>query len=290
MGIDPAALPPDGRVAFARPGDTCVVGVTHGGVAFAPFVGQTYNLGHERLSFVQVLNDATGAEIATGYQADLDAGTVTFTDLAGYPALVKVVARTEVYRQIAEVRIDGKVKLTQPVGYAFPVGAVFSTALRQGDRFARVSRVYDQQSWNGVTWYDGVDPSNGEATATYNAKDYPIEVNNRGAITERWALRIRTGGTTFDVIGQHLGQIASGSINEDISPMNVAAGVPYMTVRAAGWGAGWGAGNVLFIDTVGAEAPIDCVRCTQPGSPVGIDDSCWIVQRGDVGREPESVF
>ncbi len=290
MGIDPAALPPDGRVAFARPGDTCVVGVTHGGAAFAPFVGQTYSLGHERLSFVQVINDATGAEIATGYQADLDAGTVTFTDLAGYPALVKVVARTEVYRQIAEVRIDGKVKLTQPVGYAFPVGAVFSTALRQGDRFARVSRVYDQQAWNGTAWYDGVDPAVGEAAATYNHTGVPVEVSNRGAITERWALKMRSGGSQFDLYGRHLGLIASGSINEDFLPIHHAAGAPYFTLRALGWGSGWAAGNTLFIDTIGAEAPIDCVRCTQPSSPAGIDDSCWIVQRGDVGREPESGF
>ena len=289
MGIDPAALPADGRAVFARPGDTCVVGVTHGGVQFAPAVGMTYNLGHERLSFVQVLG-TDKAEITTGYTADLDAGTVNFTDLTGYPAQISVVGRTEVYRQIAEVRIDGKVKLTQPVGYAFDAGAVFSTALRQGDRFARVSRVYDQASWGATVWVDGVDPAAGVAAATYNTKDNPIELSNRGAITERWALRMRSGGTVFDLIGQHLGQIASGNINEDFSPFNTAAGAPYMVVRAAGWGSGWVAGNVLFIDTIGAEAAIDVMRCTQPSSPAGIDDSAWLVQRGDVGRPPESDF
>lgn len=289
MGIDPAALPPDGRVPFARPGDTCVIGVTHGGSAFAPFVGQTYNVGHQRLSFVQVLDAVTGEEIRTGYTHDLDAGTLTFTDLTDYPAQVKVVGRTEVYRQIAEVRIDGKVRLTQPIGYEFPAGAVFSTALRQGDRFARVSRVYDQASWNGVKWTDGVDPAVGDAPATYNHTGVPIEVTNRGAITERWALRF-INSTQFNLVGQHLGQIASGNINEDFAPTNGAAQAPYFTLRALGWGSGWAAGNTLFIDTIGAEAPIDVVRCTQPGSPAGIDDSCWIVQRGDVGRDPESSF
>lgn len=289
MGIDPAALPADGRVVHARPGGTCVVGVAHGGVAFAPSLS-TYDLGAERLSFLQVLNAATGAEIFSGYTADLDAGTATFTDISGYPALIKVIGRTEVYRQIAEVRIDGRVRLTQPVGYAFDAGAVFSTALRQGDRFSRVSRVYDQASWNGTTWYDGLNPANGEATASYNAAGVPIEVANLGAITERWALRMRADGTTFDLIGQHLGQIASGTINSDFSPVNMAAGAPYFTVRAAGWGAGWVPGNVLFVDTVGAEAQIAVVRCTQPSSPVGIDDSAWIVQRGDSARDPGSDF
>ena len=287
MGIDPAALPPDGRVPFARPGDTCVIGVTHGGSAFAPFVGQTYNVGHQRLSFVQVLDSVTGEEVRTGYTHDLDAGTLTFTDLTDYPAQVKVVGRTEVYRQIAEVRIDGKVRLTQPIGYAFPEGAVFSTALRQGDRFARVSRVYDQQSWNGTTWYDGVDPAVGEAAATFNAAQHPIVVTNRGAITERWAIRFRTS-STFDLYGQHLGLIASGSVNEDFAPVHLAAGAPYFTLPSAAWGGGWAAGNVLFVDTVGAEAPIDLVRTVQPSSPAGVDDSFWLVQRGDVDRPPSS--
>jgi hypothetical protein len=290
MGVDPAALPADGRVAFARPGDTCVVGMTHGGPAFAPSVGMTYDVGHERLSFLQVLNDATGAEILTGYTTDLDAGTATFTDLTGYPALVKVVARTEQYRQIAEVRIDGQVKLTQPIGHEFPVGAVLSTALRQGDRFARVRNVFDQASWDGTTWADAVDATAGPAPSTYNTSQYPVQIANRGAITERWALRFRSGGQLFDLIGEHLGQIASGDINVDFSPTNLAAGAPYFTLLAAGWGAGWVAGNVLFLDTVGAEFPIDLLRCTQPSSPVGVDDSFWLVQRGDVGRAPESEF
>lgn len=291
MGLDPAALPADGRVAYARAGDLCVIGLMHGGVTFVPTLGQVYNLGSERLSFAQVIDATSQEEIFAGYTADLDAGTVTFNDLTGYPAGgVKVLGRTEVYRQIAEVRIDGKVRLTQPVGYGFPVGAVFSTALRFGDRFARVSRVYDQASWSGTTWYDGVDPSKGEATATYNHAGVPIEVANRGAITERWALRLRADGATVDLIGQHLGQIASGSINADFSPMNVAAGAPYMTVRSSGWGAGWVPGNTLFVDTVGAEAAIDCVRCTQPSSPAGLDDSAWIVQRGDVARDPGNSF
>ena len=285
MGIDPAALPPDGRVAFARPGDTCVVGVTYGGTAFAPSL-TTYNVGAVRLSLVQVLDAATGAEIFTGYTADLDAGTVTFTDITGYPASIKVVARTEVYRQIAEVRIDGSVRLTQPIGTAFDTTAVLSTALRQGDRFARVPRVYDQQAWDGFTWADGL--VGNSAVASYNTIDHPVELNNKGALTERWALRLRADATTFDLIGQHLGQIASGTINADFSPVNTARGVPYFTLRASGWGSGWVAGNVLFIDTIGAEFPIDIVRTVQPGTSAGVDDSFWLVQRGDVGRPPEA--
>ncbi|MEG1202812.1 MAG: hypothetical protein RSD82_11675, partial [Comamonas sp.] len=215
-------------------------------------------------------------------------GKVTFTNLADYPAAVRVMARTEVYRQIAEVRIDGKVKLTQPVGYAFPAGSVFSTALRQGDRFARVSRVYDQYTWDGIKWADGLDGN--QAPGEYNAADYPIEVSNLGAITERWALRFRTDGITFDCYGQHLGLIASGTRNVDFAPINPATGAPYFKIAAVGWGAGWISGNTVFMDTVGAESPIDLMRCTQPSSPAGIDDSFLLVQRGSVDRAPATSF
>ena len=289
MGLDPAALPSDGRVPFARPGDTCVIGLNiKDGPAFAPVIGDVYSLGHERLSFVQVLNAATGAEIRKGYSANLDAGTVTFSDLTDYPAQVRIIGRVEVRKEISEVRIDGRVRLTQPIGYAFEPGAVFSTCLEQNDRFARVERVYDQKIWDGVNWIDGL--SGDQAPANYDTKNNKMIVTNRGAITERWACKFRSDGTTFDFYGQHLGVIAWGTIHEDFSPMNNAAGAPYITIKAAGWGGGWGPNNTLFIDTIGADFPIAVVRCTQPGSPAGIDDSFWLVQRGDVDRDPGTTF
>lgn len=285
MGIDPAALPPDGLVQYARPGDTVVIGQSFGGLLFTPSTSTPYEIGEERLSFVQVLRP-DGSEVFTGYTADLDAGTVTFTDLTDYPPQVKVFARREVYRQIAEVRIDGSVRLTQAIGAVFPVGATFSTALRFGDRFARVTRVYDQASWDGVTWYDGVDPAKGPAVPTYDTINYAVDVSNLGAVTERWALRFRSDQTTFDCYGQHLGMVASGNVNADFSPTNPATGAPYFTLPSAGWGGTWPAGSVLFLDTVGAEAPVAILRCTQPGSPAGVEDSCLLVQRGDVDRAP----
>jgi len=222
------------------------------------------------------------------YTADLDAGTVTFVDLTGWPAQVRVIGRSEVYRQVAEVRIDGAVRLTQPVGQVFPAGAVFSTALRQGDRFARVQYVFDQKGWDGTKWQDSVDSKYGESAANYNTILYPVQVTNLGAMSERWALRFHNGGTNFVLIGEHLGQIASGNVNEDFAPINPASGAPYFTLAAAGWGSGWATGDVLFIKTIGAEFPIACVRCVMPSSPAGVDDSAWLVQRGDVARPPHS--
>ena len=287
LGLDPTALPPDGRVVIVRPGELLVGANTIGGPAFTPSVGQTYNVGTTLLSLVRVLGP-NGVAVEDGYTVDLDAGTVTITDTTGWPAQVSVYARQEVYRRIAEVRIDGTVRLTQPIGINLPVGSVISSALRQGDLFSRVSRVYDQQTWNGTTWGNGLDGSS--AVGSYNTTANPVEINNLGGITERWALRFRADGTTFDLIGQHLGQVDTGTKNADFSPINPASGAPYFTVRAAGWGNGWVAGNTLFIDTVGASFPVDVIRSVQPSSPGGGDYSFLLEQRGDVDTPPSNPF
>ena len=290
MGLDPAALPSDGRVPFVREGDSGWVGHEYGGLLFVPEVGMTYNVGHERLSQLTVLG-SDGAEIFTGFDADLDAGTVTFTDLAAYPAQVKVIGRVAVMLKVAGVRINGEVHFTTPIGYAFPVGAVFSSALRQGDRFARVVRVYTQKGWDGVSWYDGVDPVIGPAAAKYDHDSYPVTVTNLGAISQRWAARFRNDGITYDLYGQRSGLVGTGTLNGDFAPLHRAAGAPYMVIKALGFGAGgFIPNNTVFIDTAGAEAQIAAVRCVMPGTPAGIDDGSTFVQYGDVGRLPESTL
>ena len=117
-----------------------------------------------------------------------------------------------------------------------------------------------------------------------------MAVNNRGAITERWALRLRADGQTFDLIGEHLGQIASGTINADFAPTNPNAGTPYFVLKAAGWGSGWTAGNVLFIHTVGAEMPFAFIRSTSPGSPTAADYHALLAVRGSADRPPSTPY
>ena len=289
MGLTAERLPPDGRMPFVRAGDYCVIGRTIWGAAFAPSAGMTYNVGTPRLSSVDIIAaDADGGQVLEGWSCDLDAGTVTIDDPVGWPAQVIVRARVEVYRRVAEVAIDGTVRLTTAVGHAFDAGDVLSTAVRFGDKYAHVLRMFDQQSWNGTTWKDVRDGN--EAVGNYDEVNYPVQVNNRGTITEKWALRLRADGQTFDLIGEHMGQIASGNINEDFSPQNHNAGTPYFTIKAAGWGAGWTAGNVLFIHTVGAEMPFAFVRSVSPGPATQPEWRCLLAVRGSVDQPPSNPF
>ena len=288
-GVTPERLPPDGRMPFVRPGMYAVIGLTITGSAFSPAAGITVNIGQTLLSSIDIIDaDGTG-QVATGYTENLDAGTITINSIVGWPAQVIVRGRAEVYRRVQEAGVDGRVRLTTPIGRAFPVGAVLSTALRFGNKQASIARTFDQQSWDKVTWLDVV--SGNVAPASYDFTGYPVELNNRGSVTQRWALQFRNDGVTFDFIGEKLGQIAFGTVNADFSPPNPqAGGAPYLTLRALGHGAGWVPGNTLFIHVTGAEMSFGMLRGTNPGSAMGTDYSALVEARGDKNRAPNDPF
>lgn len=280
LGLDPVRLPQDGRVPIFRPGGFAVLGNTAVVSPGSVSNGQTINCARVRLSRVRVIGD-NGLVINTGYTTDLDAGTVTFTDVTGYSQPVTIEHRVEDLVQVAEVQIDGKMRFTRAATHAYPSpGSFISSALVAGDLRARVSALFDQSSWNG-TWTDSQVGS--AATGTYNDILSPIEVTNKGAITERWIIRF-TNTTAFDVIGEHVGVIAVGNTATDCSPENPATGTPYFTIPATGWGSGWSIGNAMRFNTVGALFPLWAVRTIQQGPETVEDDSFTLLIRGDVDR------
>jgi len=155
-----------------------------------------------------------------------------------------------------------------------------SSALVIGDMQASVDTVFDQQTWTNV-WSDSLIGS--ETTAEYNLALYPIEVTNMGAIEERWIAKF-TSAIDFVIVGEHVGQIASGGTSADCQPTNPAAGAPYFVIRAGGWGEGWAAGNVLRFNTRGANAPVWIARTVLQGEPEYDDDSFRVQIRGDIDR------
>lgn len=276
LGIDPVRLPSDGRVPIFRAGGLAVVGHT-GEITGTVANGQTLDCARVRLSRVRVIG-FNKAVINTGFTADLELGTVTFTNVAGYSQPVTVQHRIEDMSVVREASISGDVVFTRPLTHNYPLGSFVSSALIAGDLFARTSVVFDQATWTGV--FDDA-PIGNSATATYNIAQYPIVVTNRGAIAERWALRF-TNTNAFDVIGENVGVIATGNTVTALAPINPATGAPYFTLAPLGWGAGWVAGNVLRINTVGAQFPVWVVRTTQQGPETVTDDKFTLLIRGDV--------
>jgi hypothetical protein len=180
---------------------------------------------------------------------------------------------------VSDVQITGRLKFTRPLTHEYPVpGSYVSSALVAGDLFAQVNTVFDQSSWSNA-WADSL--SGNAATGTFNVTQFPITVTNRGAITERWAIQF-TNTTSFQVIGEHVGVIATGNTSTDCAPLNPATGAPYFVIPAAGWGSGWSTGNVLRMNTVGAMFPVWMVRTVQQGPETVLDDRFTVLIRGDV--------
>jgi hypothetical protein len=275
LGIDPVRLPSDGRVPIFRPGGFAVVGHT-GEITTNVSNGQTVNCARVRLSRVRVIGN-DGVVINTGYTADLEAGHVLFTNVSGYSQPVTIQHRIEDMAVVREASINGEISFTRPLTHDYPLGSYVSSALIAGDLFARTSLVFDLASWNGTF----SDTEGTVATGTFNDTTYPIAVTNRGAITERWAVRF-TNTTSFEVIGENVGVIATGNTGANCAPNNPNTGVPYFTLPAAGWGAGWAVGNVLRFNTVGAMFPVWVVRTVQQGPETVPDDSFTLLIRGDV--------
>lgn len=278
LGIDPVRLPSDGRVPIFRPGELGVVSHAAITTAQAVGVGTVITVGRERLSRLQVLG-ADDKVIQTGYTEDLEAGTVRFTDVTGYAQPVRVSHRIEDMGLIRDAQIDGTVTFTRALTHAFPVGSCISSCLRAGDLKARTSLVFDQASWNGTSYLDVLEGD--PAQATYNAAGYPITVVNAGAYTERWVLRFKTS-TTFDLIGEHVGVVASGTTLADFAPVNPLTGVPFLRIPFLGFGGGWVQGNILRINTVGSMYPLWMIRTTQQGPESAADYKFLTVVRGDV--------
>lgn len=280
LGLDPVRLPSDGRVPIFRPADVTVIHHTDIYNAGTPAAGSVINVGRTGLSALW-LEDANKKKLTDAmYAVDLAAGTATMAadlSLVGYVPPISAKHRIEEMGLLSDVQINGQVTLTAPLLRDFPAGSQLSSALLYGDLQARATNLFDQQTWTNV-WQSTVAGSG--ATAQYNDIDYPVEVLNNGAITERWRLNF-TSATAFQVIGENMGVIATGTTGADLQPINQLTTLPYFTLRAAGWGAGWAVGNQLRFDTIAAAPPTWLVRTVLPGAAL-TGDSFDAQLRGDV--------
>ncbi len=287
LGLDPVRLPSDGRVPIYRPADVVVIHHTATLALPNPAVaGAAYSMGRAGLSELWLV-DADGVRVpATKYTANLAAGSVTMAadlSLTGYTQPLVAHHRIEEMQLLSDVQINGQLGLTAPLSREFPADSYVSSALLFGDMNARYTNLFDQASWTSV-WSDALIGSG--ATAQYNNIDYPIEVLNNGAVSDRWRINFTTGNPTsgtanFQVISENLGVIATGNTGSDCAPVNGLTGEPYFVIRSGGWGIGWAVGNQVRFNTVAASAPIWIARTVLPGATLS-GDAVTVQLRGDV--------
>lgn len=279
LGLNPVRLPQDGRVPVFKKARVVVIHNTQNLAPQAVTNGQTVNVGRTRLARLRVKNNV-GVRITTGFTANLDAGTVTFTAVAGYAQPVTIEHRVEDEALASEVQITGDIRLARALTHVFPANTTkVSSAMLVGTLQAASTESFSQLTWTAV-WSD---IRIGTAiVAQYNQAVYPIVVTNQGSTAERWAL-IFQSSTTFNIVGEEAGVVATGSVNAITAPVNPATGVPFFTIPILGWGSGWQAGNVLRFNTKAANFPLWVARTTlqSPAAAPGTDQMTLSI-RGDI--------
>jgi hypothetical protein len=188
--------------------------------------------------------------------------------------------RIEDMAVLTDVQITGQLALSQPLSHNFPLeNTLVANAIIWGTLYARTSIPFDQQTWTNV-WSDTLIGSS--VAAQYNNTQYPIAVDNRSAIQEKWAI-IFTSSTAFNVVGQNVGQILTGgNTSTNTAPINPNTGLPYFTIPYQGWGSGWASGNVLRFNTYAANAPAWVIQAIGQGNETSDDYTFCLEIRGDI--------
>ena len=284
IGIDPVRLPTDGRVPIIAKGDTAVIHNTKNDQLPAPLTaGQKIDLTRQNISLIELYDlDGVYVPSAGRYTVDLKLGTVTMAEslnLAGFAEPLTAMHRIEDMVLVTDTQINGQLSLASALAHDYELdGTYVSSAIEFGDLAAKITNIFDQNTWTNV-WSDTLI---GDACiANYNTINNPITTTNKGAIAERWMLKF-TSATTFDVIGENVGVIEQNhSITNTLAPINPATGVPYFTIALEGWGAGWATGNIVRFNTEAANHHIWLVRTTLPGPVTEPNDELTLQIRGD---------
>lgn len=284
IGVDPVRMPSDGRVPLLSAGQSVVIHHTETTVLPTGLSGgQQVSLPRDQLAWVEI-SDALGQRVAADrYSVDLVSGVITWgnpINLAGLVEPLRARHRIEEMRLCTDVQFTGEINLAVPLTRDFPAGTQCSSILEFGDLKARISVFFRQMAWGGI-WSDA--PVGSSPTGSYLDAVYPVQLSNRGAVPQRWAL-VFTGPETFNIVGEELGLLGTGNVGADCAPINPATGAPYFTIKAAGWSAGWAAGNALRFNTAGTVAPIWLVRTTQISTGGPLTDDFLVELRGDVSQ------
>ena len=193
-----------------------------------------------------------------GCTADLDAGTLTITSVAGWSQPVTVLHRIA-HRAAIDTAVGSTLNLTVPVTRDFAAGSVLTPHLPLSDIQARVSLMLTQQAWTRA-WSDTV--IGNAASAVYGGM--PI-VTNQGAESDRWAV-VFSDATHFSVYSERIGLVGSGTTGANFLPINPNTSTPYFTLLAAAWATGISVGTTLRFNTEGACPPVWVVQSIAPSA------------------------
>ncbi len=267
--IDTVRLPQDGRVPIFRRGDTILIGnrqTENIGSAFQS--GQTVQLSRQNLDRICVMDSDDKPVLATLWDYDLDAGTITWAtplDLSSYKMPIKVMHAQEERNRILKADIDGTLSLIFPTKHDYPIENTYvSSVLIGGDLQVRHSIPFTQRNWNNK-WQDFAEGD--QLLNRLNLRDYPMLLTDDGAITERWLIKW-VSSSQFELYGETLGFVLKTDTLQDLAPINPATQKPYFTIpkQAFGNDAPWATQDIIRFNTWGTLLPIWVLCAVQPST------------------------
>lgn len=284
LGLSATRLPLDGRVPIFRIGGICVVSASKDYVMPDHVAGKTYQLPDIRISWCELI-DSKGIKVPFDqYVVDYDYGKFTLSGDFAVNALTPPFAAQYRYQDMGllrDVQINGQLTFTKQLTHNYDAeNTIVGSALVIDEMQARYTKKFVQQTWNNV-WAD--EASGGAISANYNDAIYPIQMTNKGAIQERWAI-VFVSGTTFKCVGEYSGEVGTGSTNVDFAPINPITLVPYFVIKKEGWGTGWANSNVLRFNSISAMYPVWAIRTVKQSEPTELSDQFKVMLRGDIDR------
>jgi hypothetical protein len=276
-GLNPLRIPNAGVVDIFRQWGTIAVSHTDYQAIVSPSNGTVVTI-RTGSNFVDI-TDATGASLWTAtndhFSVDNVAATVTLnSDFIGFTAPF-ILSDTISELALVTAVNEGVVSISAPLTRVFPINASVASVQILKDLQARVGKVRDMTSWANNWDLDGT-----AAQGTVNTVDYPIEVTNQAAVNEDWAL-VFTSATAFRCLGKRIGQIATGDILNDFTPINPLTNQPYFVIRAGAFGAGWNPGEAIRFATVASAKPVMPIRTVQAGHSQITTDRAVLAFRGN---------
>lgn len=104
------------------------------------------------------------------------------------------------------------------------------------------------------------------STGAYNATGN-VTLNNKGVVSQTYTLTF-VSPTAFNISGNTLGALGSGTVSGGASPSNPAFSVPYFTLGAAGFSGAFLTGDTIVVTTTPAAIPVWLKRTTPAGAAV----------------------
>jgi hypothetical protein len=287
LGLNPVKLPTDGRVPIFQPGYQVVIHNEKEIAIPTPTAGQSIDCSRENLSQVTIV-DSNGLLLDVAqYAVNKKTGIITLADpfvaqdsnAANLVMPLTLTHRVEDICAVGRVSIDGTLSLLTQLVHDYSAGDSFvSSAIFFGNMQGRIHTQFSQKIDQSGQFKDVL--NNDATVASYDDINYPVLIDNRSAVQERWKIKF-TNNSGFELIGETLGVVGVGSTAADFSPINPMTDAPYFTIKGDGWGAGWITNNILRFNTDAAAKPIWAIRTVLPSTTPVEKDFINIEFRGD---------